>query len=103
MPSIVKFLLLAIPVLGVGMFFGYQDHLNPERFVVEGKVISINWQSRNHGMPVIEIKPKVGATKIFSSNRITLRPELLAIGDSFSKSKNSKFCNINGVGVQCVN
>jgi len=103
MPNFIKFLMLAIPVLGVGAFMGYNDYMKPVGFSAQGTVTAINWKSRNHGMPVIDIVGNNGVTMQFSSNRITLESSQLKVGDSFKKVSSSKLCQINKNIVQCVN
>ncbi len=103
MPNLIKFMLLAIPVLGFGMFMGYQDYMIPVEFSAQGKVTSIEWKSSNHGMPIIEISRDNNVINIFSSNRITLNSTQIKVGDSFSKVGGSKACQINKRTLQCVN
>ena len=102
MSKFLKFVLLAIPVLGVGIFNSYVDYNAPLKFAVSGKVETIEWQSRNHGMPRIEIRIKNGVIKRFSSTRIVLKPEDIGVGDLFVKATNSKFCQINNKEVKCI-
>ena len=102
MPKFVKFIALAIPVFGLGAYSSYRDYEEPMRFSAQGIASQIEWQSKNHGIPRIEIKLANGVTKRFSSTRIVLSPSLIAVGDNFAKHKNSKFCQINGKEVQCI-
>ncbi|MBE0388663.1 hypothetical protein PLUTE_a5240 [Pseudoalteromonas luteoviolacea DSM 6061] len=63
----------------------------------------IEWKSRNHGIPRIEIKLKNGKLKRFTSSRIILNSASVKVGDSFEKLKGSKYCLINREEIQCVN
>lgn len=87
---------VAIPLM-------YNDYMKPIRFHADGTVSSIEWKSRNHGMPVIGIRIENGTIKTFTSNRITLTSEKISIGDSFRKVSDSKYCDINENSVLCVN
>jgi hypothetical protein len=98
-----KFMILAIPVLSIGVYFGYRDHMKPVNFSAEGVVSKISWKTENHGMPLIEITDTKNDTKRFTSNRIMLMPNHIGIGDSFQKNSGAKFCQINEVKLQCVN
>ena len=103
MNRLFKFLAVAIPCLAIALSTGYWSHKAPERLEFEGVVQSIEWETRNHGMPLIEVSaPKKPVVK-FNSNRITLNSSQLKVGDTFSKTSNSIYCLINGVKVQCLN
>ncbi|KZZ50430.1 hypothetical protein A3759_17025 [Thalassolituus sp. HI0120] len=103
MPKFFKFVLLAIPILGLGLLNSIWDRNSPVRLSAKGSVALIEWESRNHGVPRIEIKLKNGKLKRFSSSRIILNPSLIKLGDSFEKVTDSKVCLINNKEVECVN
>ena len=102
MSKFIKFVLLAIPIFCLGIVSSYISHSAPVQFAVSGKVELIEWQSKNHGIPRIEIRLKNGELKRFSSARIILKPEDLQVGDSFEKASNSMFCQINNKEVKCL-
>ena len=102
MPKFVKFIALAIPVLGIGMFISYRDYGEPERIAFEGHVSFIDWKSKNHGMPLIEVSRSNGTKIKFSSTRITLDSSQLKIGDLLKKTSGSKSCEINEKSVICI-
>jgi len=103
MSKIVIFLMCFLLLSIIAIPEMYKAHKEPEVFSAQGIVSSINWKSRNHGMPIIEIRDKNGTTTKFSSNRITLIPEQLKVGDSFNKQSDSSSCEINDKLVRCVN
>lgn len=82
---------------------GYLDHVAPVKQSFEGEVISIEWNARDHNMPMIKISGTDGKIIEFSSNRIVLGPTQLKSGDTISKQNGSKMCNINDVIMACVN
>jgi hypothetical protein len=103
MPRSLKFILLAIPILGLGVLHSIWRYNNPVRFSAKGSVALIEWESRNHGEPRIEIKLKNGKLKRFSSSRIVLNASSIKLGDSFEKVTDSKKCLINKEELECVN
>jgi hypothetical protein len=102
MPRIFKFIALAIPVLSFGVFTSYRDYVEPERAAFEGRVSYIEWQSKNHRMPLIGLKRSNGTKVKFSSNRIILDSSQLEVGDLLSKESGSKICKINGKALLCI-
>ncbi|OCQ23765.1 hypothetical protein A7985_07445 [Pseudoalteromonas luteoviolacea] len=103
MPKFAKFILLAIPTLGLGVLHSIWDRDSSVRFSAKGSVALIEWESRNHGIPRIEIKLKNGELKRFSSSRIILTSSSVKVGDSFEKLKGSNYCLINSEEILCVN
>jgi len=102
MPNFVKFLALAIPVLSIGVIFGYYDYREAERLEIRGVVSAIDWESPNHMMPEILITEQEGKQIVFASNRIILKPGDLKVGDSFSKAADSKACKVNDTPIPCI-
>ncbi len=102
MPSFLKFLALAIPVLGVGVFMSIRDHDEVERMAFSGRVSFIEWESHNHNMPLIEISRKNGTKIKFSSSRIILDSNQLKVGDLITKVSGSTTCDINEKSVPCI-
>lgn len=103
MSNFTRFVLLAIPVISLGIWSSIRDHNSPVRFSAKGTVELIEWESKNHGVPRLEIKLRNGKLKRFSSHRIILDSSLIKVGDSFEKYSESKHCLINDVEIQCVN
>ena len=60
MSNFVKFIALVIPALSVGVFMSIRDYEEPERMAFNGLVLSIDWESRNHG--ILIFTPKTGHT-----------------------------------------
>lgn len=102
MPNFIKFIVLAIPFLSIGVFISVRDHGEPEHMAFEGLVSFIDWESRNHGMPLIEVTRKNGTKVKFSSTRIILNSSNLKVGDTLAKVSGSLSCTINGNLVQCI-
>lgn len=102
MPNFLKFILLAIPVLGIGVFMSIRDYGEVERMAFSGWVSFIEWESRNHGMPLIEISRSNGTKVKFSSTRIILNATDLKVGDSIAKVSGSNTCEINEKPVLCI-
>ncbi|UZE97303.1 hypothetical protein [Alkalimarinus alittae] len=71
MPNIIKFILLAIPVLSIGIFMSYRDFDEVERIAFDGRVSFIEWESRNHDIPLIEVSRNNGTKVKFSSRIVT--------------------------------
>ena len=69
----------------------------------EGVVLDIDWKSKNHGLPLIEILDLKRNKKIvFSNYLITLKNGDLSVGDRIIKKKGSKECFINDVAIICI-
>ena len=102
MPNFLKFIALAIPVLGVGVFMSIRDHSEVERMAFSGRVSFIEWESRNHNMPLIEISRSNGTKVKFSSTRIILNSTQLKVGDLIAKASGSTVCDINEKSVPCI-
>ena len=102
MPNILKFFLLIVLLSPLVFYFFKRNYELIETFEVNGKVVKINWKSRNHGMPIISIKQD-DQIKHFKSNRITLDVGDVAVGDSFIKLADSKECKINNELIRCIN
>jgi len=102
MPKFVKFIALAIPVLGVGVFMSIRDHGSAERQGFSGHVSYIEWETRNHGMPLIEITRGNGTKVKFHHHRIILDSSQLKVGDLIAKVSGSKECEINKKLVPCI-
>ena len=81
---------------------GYRDYGEAERIAFKGHVSFIEWQSSNHGMPLIEISRSNGTKVKFSNARISLNSNQLKVGDSLSKIGGSKSCTINEKSVPCL-
>ena len=79
-----------------------RDYVEPERMAFDGLVSSIDWESRNHGMPLIQVTHSNGTKVKFSSTRIILNSSNLKVGDSLAKVSGSKSCSINGDLVPCI-
>ena len=90
------------PFILFALAASFFHHNEPVSFSANGIVTSINWKTWNHGMPLIEIKQK-HLTKKFTNSRITLNAQQVEVGDSFIKIKNSKFCIVNDIKIQCLN
>ena len=101
-PDFLKFAALAIPVFGIGVFESIRNDKSAERQGFSGFVTYIEWKSRNHGMPLIEISRANGTKTKFHHHLIILDSSQLNVGDSFSKEGGSKICKINNEPVQCL-
>lgn len=103
MSNFLKFVLTAVPVLSIGILYSVWDYDSPVRFSAKGRVVEIEWESRNHLEPRIEIRLESGKLKRFSSSRIILDTSSIEVGDSFEKVNDSKICLINSEEFACVN
>jgi len=79
------------------MVISIKESTRVKEFEANGKIIDINWRSKNHGEPIIYIRQQNNKIKEFKGNQITLTPQNTKIGDDFVKTKNSKYCLINDV------
>ncbi len=102
MSKFLKFALLAIPVLSIGVYSSYQNHLSVISFEADGVVSYVAWDTKNHGMPLFEIKPEKGTVKKFHHQRIILHKDQIKIGDNFKKLAGSTNCLINNIQVPCI-
>ena len=102
MSKFMKSIALAIPVLGVGIFMSVRDHSAVERLGFSGRVTFIEWKSRNHGMPLIEIGRDNATKTKFHDRRIILSSSQLKVGDLIIKEGGSKVCEINKKPVPCI-
>ena len=89
-------------VLPIGIFSSYLDYRSAEDFAADGIVTYIEWRSRNHKIPLIEIKQANGILKRFHHSRIILSEHNLNVGDSFTKKSGSSMCTIRGELVKCI-
>jgi hypothetical protein len=103
MKKAIIFIALAIPILGFGVAMSYLDHKKPLTQSFNGLVTYIEWRSKNHGMPLIEIKQENGTVKRFHTPRIILKDSQLKVGDRLVKESGSKYCQINSEKVLCLN
>ena len=94
---------MATLVLGFGVFQSYLNYKEPEGQSLNGWVSFVDWESRNHGMPLIEIKRENGTVIRFHHTRIALSSDQLNVGDRLIKESGSKYCDINGKSILCVN
>ena len=79
------------------------DDKNGYGLHAEGKVISIEWESDNHQIPLIQIKTNSARIKWFHSHKIILNSSNLKVGDNFKKVSDSVWCEVNEVEIQCLN
>lgn len=101
-PNFLKFMLLVICFLPFVFFIAKKNHKEIEFFEASGKVVDIDWSSRDHGMPVITIKDG-HQLRQFKSNRITLNSNDISVGDDFVKVADSRECRINNKLIRCIN
>lgn len=98
-----KLVMLPIVLLPVAIFFAKRDVDSALNLGFDGEVIAINWKSRNHGLPLIEVRDFSNSKVIvFSHYKITLREGDLNIGDKISKVKGEKQCHVNGIPLKCI-
>lgn len=74
----------------------------PLRMAFSGRVSFIEWESRNHLMPLIEITRESGDKVKFHNTRIVLDGGHLKVGDVIEKESGSKMCTINGNPIRCI-
>ncbi|MGY8870418.1 MAG: hypothetical protein ACKVJE_08270 [Pseudomonadales bacterium] len=79
-----------------------KDHNEAERQGFSGWVSFIEWKSRNHGMPLIEVSRSNGTKIKFHHHRIILDSTQLKVGDLIAKVSGSKVCEINKSSVSCI-
>jgi len=95
-------MLLAIPVLGLGIFESIRDYSEVERQAFSGQVSYIDWESKNHQMPLVEITQSNGSKVKFHHTRIVLDSSHLKVGDSITKESGSLECKVNDRIVRCI-
>ena len=101
MPKTVVFLVFVVFLL-FGIAVSVWSAIAPVRMAVEGIVWSVEWESRNHGIPLIEIKLKNGVVRQFTSHKISLSQGSIEKGDSFRKLSGSKNCFVTEIEVNCL-
>jgi hypothetical protein len=94
--------MLAIPVFAIGIYSSIKSDESIVDLQFKGVVVYIDWESKNHGMPLIEIRAITGKVKKFHHYRINLSKSELKVGDDFEKLKGSRFCLINNKEVECI-
>mgnify|MGYP000173186020 CR=1 FL=1 len=98
-----KFLILSFTSI-IGVFVSmYSYYMAAEDYSIEGEVISIDWPMNHQDPPVIHIRDYEGHEHELPSYRVSLTPEQIKKGDSFSKIRGLKDCKINALRVKCVN
>lgn len=102
MKKVIIFVIMAIVVIVLGVTNSRYDYQGPVRQKLNGSVSFIDWQSKNHGMPLILLKSRSGIEQKFHHQRIALTKENLKVGDLLLKESNSKTCKINGMDIQCI-
>jgi hypothetical protein len=102
MSNFFKFILLAIPVFAIGIYSSIKGDESIVDSQFKGVVFQIDWESKNHGMPLIQIRAITGKVKKFHHYRINLSRTDLKVGDNFEKLKGSRFCLINNIEVECI-
>ena len=76
------------------------DYYEADRMAFDGWVQSIEWNSPNHGLPLVSLRTNSGV-ELVQHFRLDINKKLKS-GDRFSKSANSRECAINGVVYVCV-
>ncbi len=101
-PNIFKFIFLVVALIPLIFFVAKRNHEAIEAFEAKGEVVKIEWNSRDHGMPIISIMQR-NRIKLFKGNRITIDSDDLVVGDHFVKLAGSKECKINDELIRCIN
>ena len=102
MNNFAKFILLAIPALSIGVYNSHLNYQEPVNKYLDAWVYSIDWESRNHGMPLIMLKRSNNTAQKFHHERIILTSNDIKVGDHLVKESGSKECTINGKLVLCL-
>ena len=76
------------------------DYHEADRMAFDGWVQSIEWNSQNHGLPLVSLRTNSGV-KLVQHFRLDINKKLKS-GDRFSKSAGSHECAIDGVVYVCV-
>jgi hypothetical protein len=84
----------------VGGLLATYDYYGAERMAFDGQVVNIEWQSQNHGMPLVTLRTHVGFESV-QHYRLVIDPRL-KVGDNFSKAARANNCTVNGEARQCV-
>jgi len=79
--------------------FKYQKTVGLE---FQGVVEHIEWESRNHALPLFIIKKQNGSTIKINDGELSLKKGQLKVGDTFSKKTEARYCTINGTKTECV-
>lgn len=95
-------LIAVLLVTLIAIFAIKSDATKLKRMSVEGHVWHIDWESKNHKLPLIEIKQKNGVVKKFSGTGVVLTSDTVEEGDHFRKLSGSKNCFINEIEVECL-
>jgi hypothetical protein len=83
----------------VGGLLATYDYYGAERMAFDGQVVSIEWQSQNHGMPLVTLRTNVGFESL-QHYRLVIDPRL-KVGANFNKAAGTN-CTVNGEARQCV-
>ena len=99
---LIKFSILSFTSM-VGLFVSiYSYYMQSVNFSIDGEVVSIEWPIDHQGSPIINIRGHDGKEYEFPNYRVSLTPEQIKKGDSFSKIEGLKDCKINESQIRCV-
>ena len=97
--SIWRWILFFGAVFGASIIFVvcmvYVDMKRIWYMEASGVVTSINWQTRNHHLPLITVLEDTGKV-IFISHSVALTKNDIKVNDVIVKEKESEYCLING-------
>lgn len=103
MSKVLKFVILPVIFIAVTIYFIKRDINSALNLGFEGEVVSVIWKSRNHGLPLIEIRNySNNKIVVFSHYKIALQKGDLKIGDKISKVRGKKQCYVNDTLLNCI-
>ncbi len=93
-----KFVILFVVFIGLplAIFSIVMKNNEAKNFYADGFVVNVEWETRNHGAPLIEIQQINGEIKSINSTAVVLSEWQIKVGDSFRKDAGSLHCEING-------
>jgi hypothetical protein len=99
-----KIFIFLIPFVAIVALLANIDKKTLLEFEATGTVYIVEWNTKNHGMPLLVIKQDnlASTEKRLQSNKFILTPDQIKVGDNFKKASGSNMCLINGVDVQCI-
>lgn len=84
----------------VSAFLFTHDYRKADQLEFDGFVTSIEWNSHNHGLALVQLRTRSGVQQV-QQFRLEISSDL-KVGDHFKKEAGAQVCTINGTAYVCV-
>lgn len=104
----IKRTLFVVAFLTVGIGFVLpavheSRYLKAENISLDGVVTHIEWKTKNHAQPLIELKATDGSLHSLDDGELNFKEGQLNVGDAIIKKSGSRYCYINKMEFECIN